>query len=213
MRFTHVSIIAVLLLVIAIAVAGCTSTQTSTPAAGSGQAAAAAGGAASSGAGAASSGASSSGSGSSGGSSAAGSSVSAADIFGGLSYNWIEYKMSTSGGSQAMTIYIKYEKGGKCTMRFDPAPQGMPATMDCSSTGGKTVSNPNEVSSTPTDVKFMDVGPDVVTVPAGTYTAEKYTATVKGNTVTYWVVKGTGLVKMQGGSSDGSMTMELNAKG
>jgi hypothetical protein len=60
----------------------------------------------------------------------------------------------------------------------------------------------------------MDVGPDVVTVPAGTYTAEKYTATVKGNTVTYWVVKGTGLVKMEGGGNgQGSMTMELNARG
>jgi hypothetical protein len=212
MKVSHIGIIAVMLLVIAVACAGCSSAQTSTPSGGTGQA-----GAASSGGGAASSGsgAASSGSGSSGSSGGAGSSVSAASLFGGLNYNWIEYKMSTSGsGSQAMTIYIKYEKGGKCTMRFDPAPQGMPATMDCSSTGGKTVSNPNDVSSTPSDVKFMDVGPDVVTVPAGTYTAEKYTATMKGSTVTYWVVKGTGLVKMQGGSSgQGSMTMELNAIG
>ena len=208
MKLSHTGVIAVMLLVIAVALAGCTSTQTSTPSGGTGQA-----GAASSGGGATSSGsgaASSSGSGSSGG---AGSAVSAASLFGGLSYNWIEYKMSTSGGSQAMTIYIKYEKGGKCTMRFDPAPQGMPASMDCSSTGGKTVSNPNDVSSTPSDVKFTDVGPDVVTVPAGTYTAEKYTATMKGSTVTYWVVKGTGMVKMEGGSSEGSMTMELNAIG
>jgi hypothetical protein len=208
MKLSHIGVIAVMLLVIAVACAGCTSTQTTTPATGgSGQAAAASGG------GAASSGASSSGSQGSGSAPAAGSSVSAANLFGGLSYNWIEYKMSTSASGQAMTIYIKYEKGGKCTMRFDPAPQGMPATMDCSSTGGKTVSNPNDVSSTPSDVKFTDVGPDVVTVPAGTYTAEKYTATMKGNTATYWVVKGTGMVKMEGGSSEGSMTMELNAIG
>ncbi len=207
MKVSHIGVIAVVLLVIAIAIAGCTSTQTSTPqSGGSGQAASA------SGAGAASSGGSSGG-GSSGGSVAAGSTASASDLFGGLSYNWIEYKMTTSANGQAMTMYIKYEKGGKCTMRFENAPQGMPATMDCSSTGGKTQSNPNDVSSTPSDVKFTYVGPDVVTVPAGTYTADKYTATMNGNTETYWVVKGKGLVKMEGGSGEGSMTMELNGIG
>jgi hypothetical protein len=209
MKLSHIGVFAVMLLVIAVACAGCTSTQTSTPSGGSGQAAAA-----SSGSGASSSGASSGSGSSSGGSPAAGSSVSASSLFGGLSYNWIEYKMSTNAGGKTMTMYIKYTKGGACSMRFDPPIQGMPATMDCSSTGGKTVSNPNDVSSTPSNVQFTYVGPDVVTVPAGTYTADKYTATMQGNTVTYWVVKGTGLVKMEGGGSgQGSMTMELNAIG
>ena len=197
MRFSHIGIIAVILVVIAVAVAGCSGSSPTAPSGGGTQATSS----------------SSSGSSSSGSSSSSSGAVSPSSLFGGLTYNWIEYKMSTSGGSEAMTIYIKYEKGGKCTMRFDPAPQGMPATMDCTATGGKSVSNPNDISSTNPDVKFMDVGPDVVTVPAGTYTAEKYTATMNGATSTFWVVKGTGMVKMVGGNNQGSTTMELNAIG
>lgn len=192
MRFSPIGIIAVLLILIAVALAGCSG---SSPSAQSGAGTQAAGTQAA---------------GSSG--SSAGP-VSGTSLFGGLNYNWIEYKMSSGSGSQAMTMYIKYEKGGKCTMRFDPAPQGMPATMDCTSTGSKAVSNPNDISSSNPDVKFTDIGPDVVTVPAGTYTAEKYTATMNGATSTYWVVKGTGMVKMVGGNTQGSMTMELNGIG
>ena len=51
-------------------------------------------------------------------------------------YNWVEYKMSTGSGSDAMTIYYKYNKQtGKCSMRFEGAQQvqGMPTEMDCSS--------------------------------------------------------------------------------
>jgi hypothetical protein len=84
--------------------------------------------------------------------------------------------------------------------------------MDCSSTG-KAQSNPNDVSSTPSDVKYTYVGPDVVTVPAGTFTADKYTATVNGNTATYWIVKDKGLVKMVSNAGEGAATMELNGMG
>jgi hypothetical protein len=43
--------------------------------------------------------------------------------------------------------------------------------------------------------------------------ANKYTATMNSNTVTYRVASGKPVVKITGGSSSGSMTMELNAMG
>src|SRR5208337_587582 len=140
MKVSHTGVITIMLIVIAIALAGCTSTQTSTPqAAGSGQAASA-------GTGAAGSGAASSGSQGSGSAPAAGSSVSAADIFGSTpaSYNWVEYKDTMSGvsGSKTMVVYMKWDKSGACSMRFENPPQGMPASMDCSSTGTTTQNNP-----------------------------------------------------------------------
>ncbi|MGB7787505.1 hypothetical protein [Methanoregula sp.] len=212
MKVSHTGVIAVMLVVIAIALAGCTSTQTSTTqAAGSGQATSAAG------TGAAGSGAASSGSQGSGSAPAAGSSVSAADIFGSTpaSYNWVEYKDTMSGvaGGKTMVVYMKWDKSGACSMRFENPPQGMPASMDCSSTGTTTQNNPNDVKATSSGVQFTYVGPDVVTVPDGTFTANKYTATMNGNTVTYWVASGKPVVKITGGSSSGSMTMELNAMG
>jgi hypothetical protein len=209
MKVSHIGIIAVMLVVIAVALAGCATTQTTTKSGDFGQTTPAAGASGASSSGASSSGAASS----SGGAPAAGSAVSATDLFGGLSYNWIEYKMSSSAGGQSMTMYIKYEKSGKCTMRFEGAPQGMPTSMDCSSTGGKAQSNPNDASATPSNVKYIYIGPDVVTVPAGTFTADKYTVTNEGTTSTFWIVKNKGMVKMVGGNGDGSATMELNGMG
>jgi hypothetical protein len=141
-------------------------------------------------------------------------SVSGGDLFGGVGYNWVEYKMSTGSGSDAMTIYYKYNKQtGKCTMRFEGAKkiEGMPTEMDCSSTGGgKAQGDPNQVNP---EVKFIKVGTEVVTVPAGTFTADKYTATYQGVTGTYWFVNGKPLIKMTSGDATGSMNMELNGMG
>jgi len=207
MKVSHIGVIAVMLLVIAIAIAGCTSPQTSTtPAGGSGKASSAAG------AGAPGSGAAS-GSPISGSASAAGSSVSGSGLFGGLSYNWVEYKMSGGSAGQQMTVYIRYDKSGKCSMRFEGAPQGMPATMDCSAKGGTTAqSDPNQVSSD-AQVSCSPVD-EQVTVPAGTFSATKCTVTAKGSSSTVWVAKGKFLVKMEAASSQGgSGEMELNAYG
>jgi hypothetical protein len=122
--------------------------------------------------------------------------------------------MSTGSGADAMTIYYKYNKQtGKCTMRFEGAKkiEGMPTEMDCSSTGGaKAQGDPNQVNP---DVKFIKVGTEVVTVPAGTFTADKYTATYQGVTGTYWFVTGKPLIKMASGDATGSMNMELNGMG
>jgi hypothetical protein len=117
----------------------------------------------------------------------------------------MEYKTTTGG----MTIYIRYEKSGKCTMRMEGA--GVPGgsmTQDCSSTGGQTQSNPNSVTS---DVQYVFAGIEPVSVPAGTYpAASKYTSTYKGVTTTFWTAPGVpGFVRMQ--SSDA--TMELNSWG
>jgi len=190
MKISRISIIAIMLVVIAVAIAGCSGT---TPTTGGTPAATTTAGAKP-------------------GSSApaAGSVVSGAGIFGTASpYNWIEYKMSSGG----MTIYTKYEKSGKCTMRMEGA--GLPSggmTQDCSSTGGQAQSDPSKVSS---DVTYIFVGIEPVSVPAGTYpAASKYTSTYKGVTATFWTAPGVpGFVKMVSSSSDGAATMELNGWG
>jgi hypothetical protein len=202
MKFNHISILAVMLLVAAVVMAGCTGTSP-TPAA-SGTVAAPAGTAAASSGQAASAGSSS------------GSTVSGADLFGGVSYNWVEYKMSTSGGgSEEMTVYYKYNKQtGTCTMRFEGAGAEMMQgqTMDCSTTGSSdaTASDPNTVSP---EVKYTKVGTEVITVPAGTFTADKYTVTNQGTTSTFWIASGKPLLKMEGGDGTAKVSMVLNGMG
>jgi hypothetical protein len=197
MKISRISIIAIMLVVIAVAIAGCSSTSPTTPATGGTTPKATTAAA-----------------GQSSGGGASADSVSGGQLFGGVGYNWVEYKMSGGSGADAMTIYYKYDKQtGKCTMRFEGAKkiEGMPTEMDCSSTGGgKSQGDPNQVSS---DVKFIKVGTEVVTVPAGTFTADKYTATYQGTTSTYWFVNGKPLIKMTGGDATGTMTMELNGMG
>jgi len=142
-----------------------------------------------------------------------GSGISSSDLFGGLSYNWVEYKMSAGSGSDAMTVYYKYNKlTGKCTMRFEGAQQtqGMPTEMDCSSSG-TTTNDPNKVSSD-AQISCSPID-ESVTVPAGTFTATKCTITSKDGSATTWVVRNKFMVKMQSSSSQGSVEMVLNSYG
>ena len=147
-----------------------------------------------------------------------GSAVTGASLFGGLSYNWVEYKMSTGSGDQSMTIYYKYDKTtGKCSMRFEGAgAANIPASMqniDCSAQPGtKAQSNPNSV---PSDAQ-VSCSPldESVTVPAGTFSATKCTITSKDGTVaTTWIVKNKFMVQMQSSTKDGSVNMVLNSYG
>jgi putative hemolysin len=146
---------------------------------------------------------------------ATGSGISGSALFGGLSYNWVEYKMSTGSGSDAMTVYYKYnQQTGKCSMRFEGAGaqqmQGMPGEMDCSSKGTPT-NDPNKVSS---DAQITCSPLDEsVTVPAGTFTATKCTITSKDGSATTWVVRNKFMVKMQSSSPQGSVEMVLNTYG
>lgn len=211
MKVSHIGVIAVMLVVIAVALAGCTGSSPAEPAATSG---APSGG----------SGAAAGESGTTGGSAASGSSssgpVSAASVFGNLGYEWVEYKMIAGEGGDKMTIYYKYnQKTGKCSMRFEGAGmEGMPSEMDCSAgsatgaSSGQAAGNPNEVSP---DVKLVKVGTETVTVGAGTFLADKYTATSDGMTATYWIAAGKPLLKMEGSdnSQGGNVVMELNGWG
>lgn len=186
----------IVLIVVAVALAGCSGTTTP-PASTGGQATQAAGGQTTQAAGGASSGP-----------------VDASSLFG-ANYNWVEYKTVTGAGDQKMTVYMKWTKEGKCTMRFEgagaAAMQGMPTEMDCSSTGSaQSQSNPTEVHS---DVKWTKVGTESITVGAGTFVADKYTATMNGVTATYWVASGKPLLKMQSGNAEGTSTTELNGWG
>lgn len=202
MKVSQISVIAVMLIVIAVALAGCT---------GSSPAAPATTGAPSGGSGAATGGSTPSGSSSSG-------PVSAASVFGNVGYEWVEYKMMAGDGADKMTIYYKFNhKTGKCSMRFEGAGmEGMPSEMDCSAggaaTGGSAAGNPNNVGS---DVKLVKIGTETVTVGAGTFLADKYTATSDGMTATYWIANGKPLLKMEGkdNSQGGNVVMELNGWG
>jgi hypothetical protein len=200
MKFSHISVIAIIFLVISVSIAGCTSSSPTTPAA------PATGGAPASGTAAPTGGSSSA--------PTAGSDVTGANIFGtGASYNWIEYKMVTSG----MTAYMKFEKSGKCTMRMESAdlPNGG-MTIDCTSKGQTSStpgqSNPANVKS---DMKFTFVGLEPVTVGAGTYpTATKYMITTNGEKIYYWTAPGVPtFVKFLSPSKDGDVVMELNGWG
>lgn len=199
MKFSHISLIAVMLVVIAVALAGCSGSSPTTPSGGGTPAAGA-----------------TTSSGSSSGSSAA---VGGTDLFGNLNYNWVEYRIDAGSGDQGMTIYYKFNKQtGKCTMRFEgAAAANMPASMqniDCSGKGGQTSSagDPNQVKS---DAKVScSALPESVTVPAGTFSATKCTTTSQGMTSTTWIVKDKFVVKMEGSSPEGgSMSMVLNSYG
>ena len=191
LKILRTSLIIIILVVIAIAIAGCASTTPSSPTAVATQTTTTAAGAPS---------------GTTSAPAAAGSAVSGAKIFGAATpYNWIEYKTSSGG----MTIYTRFEKSGKCTVRMEGA--GLPSggmTQDCSATGGQAQRDPSQVSS---DVTYTFVGIEPVSVPAGTYpTASKYTSLYQGATTTFWTAPGVpGFVRMVSGDT----TMELNGWG
>ncbi len=187
--------IAIAFIVTAVAMAGCATTQTSVKSGDFGQV-------------------TTTGSTVTGGSGPGTGNAGAGPVFGAVNYDWVEYRMSVSGrDSQKMTIYYKFnQKTGKCTMRFE-APQNvknMPTEMDCSSTGGssQSSSDPNKID---TGVDFKKVGTESVTVPAGTFIADKYTSTYQGKTVgTYWFVNDKPFLKMESGDAKNKVTMELN---
>jgi hypothetical protein len=140
-----------------------------------------------------------------------GSVVGGANIFGSnpASYNWWEYKTSSGGN----TIYIKYEKSGKCTFRIEGA--GLPSggmTQDCSSNGQYNKRNPMDI---PDDYKFTFVSIEPVSVGAGTYpAATKYLITAEGRNMYYWTAPSVPLfVKLTIPTKDGSEVVELNGWG
>ena len=197
MRFSPIGIIAVVLVVTAVALAGCSSSSPPPLASGGTQAPGTTAAA--------------------GSSAGPGAAVSGAGLFGNLNYNWVEYKMSTGAGSDAMTIYMKYNKQtGKCTMRFEGAgAAGMPAgmqEMDCSAQPGQASSGDPNVVKSDAQVSCSPLE-ESVTVPAGTFSATKCTVTSEGFTSTTWVSKGKFMVKMEGTSAGGSTSMVLNAYG
>lgn len=189
MTFSRIGIIAVILVVIAVAAAGCS---------GSSQPA-------SSGSGAASAGGSSPAAGSTGAGTA-----SSADLLGGLNYEWVEYKITSNAGGEKVSMFFKYnQKTGKCTMRIEGMEDqtGMLSNLDCSSSGSTgSASDPNDIGS---DVKLAKVSTETVTVPAGTFVADKYMASGNGVTAYYWIASGKPLIKMDGGSAEGTVTTEL----
>lgn len=201
MKVSYVSLIAIMLVVTAVAVSGCSSSAPAAPPTTGGPQATG-------------SSAVPSPSVSPGSSAAA---VSGSDLFGGLNYNWVEYKMSAGSGKDAMTIYYKFNKQtGKCSMRFEGAGASqMPASMqdiDCSSQGTSPAStDPNEVKSDAT----IDCSPleESVTVPAGTFSAMKCTTTSPAGKSTTWIAKGKFVVKMEASSGEGAVNMVLNAYG
>jgi hypothetical protein len=107
-------------------------------------------------------------------------------------------------------MFFKYnQKTGKCTMRIEGMEDqsGMLSNLDCSSSGSTgSASDPNDIGS---DVRLAKVSTETVTVPAGTFVADKYMASSNGVTAYYWIASGKPLVKMEGGSAEGIVTTEL----
>jgi type IV pilus biogenesis protein CpaD/CtpE len=197
MQVSRISILAVVLVVIAVALAGCSgspsSSSTVTAAPGSPGSTSSA-------------------------STAAGAGtdmVSGSQLLGGLTYEWTEYKITSNTGGEQVIMYFKYnQKTGKCTMRIEGMEDttGMLSNIDCSSSGSTSdsASDPNDIGS---DVKLTKVSTETVTVPAGTFVADKYTTTANGVTATYWITTGKPLLKMEGGSNEGTVITELNGWG
>ena len=189
MTFSKIGIIAIILVAIAVAAAGCSgSSQPAQP-----------------GTGAASAGGSSPAAGSTGAATASGT-----DLLGGVNYEWVEYKITSNAGGEKVSMFFKYnQKTGKCTMRIEGMEDetGMLSNLDCSSSGSTgSSSDPNDIGS---DVKLAKVSTETVTVPAGTFVADKYMASSNGVTAYYWIASGKPLVKMEGGSTEGTVTTEL----
>jgi hypothetical protein len=196
MRFSHISLIAVMLVVIAVALSGCTGSSPAAPSGGNAPAA---------------------GSTTSGSSGSQPSAVSGADLFGNLNYNWVEYKIDVGSG---MIMYLKQNKQtGKCSTRFEgAAAANMPAEMngkeyDCKG-GSSSSSSPSVPDAPPSDAKVdCSLLDESVTVPAGTFSATKCTVTSKGTTSTSWIAKGKFLVKTEIKTDQGNMNMVLNSYG
>ncbi|PKG33195.1 hypothetical protein [Methanoregula sp.] len=189
MTFSKMGIIAIILVAIAVAAAGCSgNSQPAQP-----------------GAGAASAGGSSPATGGSGAGAATGT-----DLLGGVNYEWVEYKITSNAGGEKVSMFFKYnQKTGKCTMRIDGMEDqtDMLSNLDCSSSGSTgSASNPNDIGS---DVRLAKVSTETVTVPAGTFVADKYMASSNGVTAYYWIASGKPLIKMDGGSAEGTVTTEL----
>jgi len=225
MRFTYVSIIAIMFVVIAVAIAGCSSTGPAAPAGGGVPAATTTGGAPPGTASAP----------------AAGSVVSGASLFGNANYKWFEYKMTSKDMSSNMKTEVSQDtyKGKAATHTKMTSTMTTPMAdttitdmyVDASgvSLGGhmKMISNgqtvldedipPGDTSKAPKDlnadttVQYTFIGVEPVTVPAGTYPAAmNYTATFQGKTSTYWTAPGVPMfVKMVVKSTDGDITQEL----
>lgn len=189
MTFSKIGIIAIILVAIAVAAAGCSGSSQPAP----------------SGTGAASTGGSSPAAGSTGAATASGTA-----LLGGLNYEWTEYKITSNAGGEMISMFFKYnQKTGKCTMRIEGMEDqtGMLSNLDCSSSGSTgSSSDPNDIGS---DVKLAKVSTETVTVPAGTFVADKYMASSNGVTAYYWIASGKPLVKMEGGSTEGTVTTEL----
>lgn len=230
MRFSHVSIAAIVILVIAIAFAGCSSsTQSSTGSGGSAAQATSASGAAQATTTAASS------------SQQVGSSVSSSSIFG-SSFTWMEYKTTSSYGGTTTTMNIKTERSTgdykgtpaihmKMTMTtssgmttvsdiyYDTSMKNVLGGTMTTTMNGQTYTTDIPASQLQTmkssgftgDYSMTYAGIEPVTVPAGTYaTANKYTASREGTDTTYWVATGVPVpVKYTSSSSQGSSTSEL----
>lgn len=193
MKSSHIGVFAIILVMIAVTAAGCS---------GNSQPASSASGTVSTTAASAQAG------------SSAETGVSGSQILGGLNYEWVEYKITSNAGGEKVSMYFKYnQKTGKCSMRIEGMEDvnGLISNMDCSSAGSSSsASDPNDIGS---DIKLTKVATETITVPAGTFTTDKFMVSSGGVTTNYWIASGKPIVKMEGGSAEGTVTTELSGWG
>lgn len=173
---------------------------------------------------------------------APGATISSGSVFG-TNYNWFEYVNTMSGTGKTLTTTVRTEKSTgtykgataihyKNTMTsemgssvtdiyYDNAMnvlggtvttvvEGKSYTMEIPASQLKSQGGPTFEKQT----TLTYIGPDQVTVPAGSYTAGKYSASTDAGAVTYWVAPGVPLpVKYSMGMQGSDISAELKGWG
>lgn len=196
MNVSGMGIIVITLVVIATALAGCATTQTTVKSGDFGQVTPTPGSA------------------TTGSGISSGDIINAGSLFGDLNYDWVEYRITPAGqADQQMTIYFKFnQKSHKCTMRFESSQKSerIPEEMDCTPSGSGTSQSSADPNNVKADIIFVKAGTETITVPAGTFVADKYTVSYERQyTATYWFVTGKPFIKMVSGDGRGQIIMEL----
>ena len=116
----------------------------------------------------------------------------------------------TSTGGFTVTLRSVYTPPSR-DKRYTLAPGG---SVDVVTNQTTTTVIPGLPSPAPTTasstVRVTYVGQESVTVPAGTFTACKFTELVSGNTSTLWIIKGKGVAaRNDSTSSSGTVTLQL----
>jgi hypothetical protein len=110
----------------------------------------------------------------------------------------LSYKITSTNEGQTTSVIMKYEiqpTQVHYTMMMEGmsspiVDQTIPIDQVDSSSSGQQGSGLSDLSSADYTTKFVKQGTEVLTVPAGTFTCDKYTVTTDDTLATYWFAGG-----------------------